>query len=133
MKKHSILSCAVTGIGIGVPITLLCMILIGGFNAVVQEFLVWTAASALFGVLTGLIFLRKQQLSLPVSMVLHCLGCLLVATAACALCGYAEHLSELIISILPVFVVVYIVVYVVCFLVMKQEEKQINNSLNNQS
>ena len=55
-KLFSVFTACITGIGIGIPITLLCMTCLGGFNAVVKEFLVWTVASALFGALSLLLF-----------------------------------------------------------------------------
>jgi hypothetical protein len=131
MKKYfSLVSFSLMGIGIGMPITLLCMTLIGGFNEVVKEFLVWTVASALFGILSGLFSGKSEKLSLPAVTVLHCVGCLSVATAACAICGYADSLVSLLKGIVPVFIIVYAVVYCLVFFAMKREEKAINEALS---
>ena len=131
MKKNSVslLEFALRGTGVGFPVTLLCMILIGGFNSVIGEFLTWMAASALFGVISGVVF-GKLNLNLPAATALHCVCCLLVASAAGAICGYADSFVELLLGILPVFVVVYVLIYGGCILKMKQEEKEINRTLS---
>ena len=43
MKFKDLFFAVLTGIGIGIPVTLICMVSIGGYNPVVQEFLVWVA------------------------------------------------------------------------------------------
>lgn len=133
MKINSslMIQSVLSGLGIGFPVTLLCMTAIGGWNSVISELVVWMAASALFGILSGILFYSKNDLSLPIAMGLHCLGCFIVAVAAAAVNGYSDNLSELICSIAPVFVVVYVVIYCICIAIMKHEEKQINDALNN--
>jgi len=126
-EKPSVLRYALIGIGIGIPITLICMILIGGFNSVVAEFLVWTVASALFGILS-LIF-ERQSLPLPAAMAIHCVGCFVITILACLICGYAKNFLSLIAGILPVFVVVYMVIYIAIMLKVKADEKKINKAL----
>lgn len=132
MKKNplSLLSFAQNGIGTGIPVTLLCMTLIGGYNPIIREFLIWTVASALFGIYSGLISKRSERLNLPSAMALHCALCLVTATAAGALCGYSDSFVELLLGILPVFVVVYAVIYGLSIASMKRYEKRINEALN---
>jgi len=129
-KLYSILTACITGIGIGVPITLVCMTVLGGFNGVVKEFLVWTVASALFGALSLVLFQMPGNLSLPAATALHCLGCMLVATSAGAIIGYAESFLSLFLAILPVFLVVYVLLYGGFYLAMKKEAQRINEELN---
>lgn len=121
---------ALIGMGIGFPITLVCMTLIGGFNAIVAEFLVWMIASALYGILSGIVFIKKKDLSLPAAMGIHCLGCLLITVIAATVCGYADSFLSLLMGILPVFFIVYALVYALCVILMKKNEKQINDALN---
>lgn len=128
-QKRSLLEAAVYGIGIGVPITLLCMTLIGGFNSIVKEFLVWTIASAIFGILSVLIFSDEREWSVPKAMILHCISCLFVAVVAGAICGYTNDPLNLCLSIVPVFFVAYILAYLISYLLRKAEEKRINQSL----
>lgn len=128
MKKNYWIN-AIIGMGFGFPITLLSMTLIGGFNGVVKEFLVWMIASALYGILSGLFFNHKSSFSLPVAISLHCLGCLTVTVTAVMICGYGSSFLTILLSILPVFAAVYVVVYIVCFFLMKNDEKQINRAL----
>lgn len=128
-QNNSLIDYALTGLGFGFPITVLCMLLIGGFNSAVAEFLTWMAASALFGIISGIFNSEKCELKLPVALALHCLLCLTVATGAGAICGYADSFLELLKGILPVFVTVYVLVYAVCILMMKREEKKINEAL----
>lgn len=128
--KTNYVEYAVVGMGIGFPITLVCMTLVGGFNDVVAEFLVWMIASALYGVLSGVLFYRKNDLSLPAEMALHCLGCLIVTVAAAAICGYVDSVLTILLGVLPVFVVIYALVYAFCIFLMKENEKQINQALN---
>lgn len=131
MKKNTFpwLSFAMHGTGIGFPVTILCMTLIGGFNALTLELLTWMMASALFGIISGLIFYRSN-LNLPVAIAVHCACCLAVTTAAGAICGYADNIRELLKGILPVFVLVYVLVYVLCYFLMKSEEKRVNQLLS---
>lgn len=131
MKKNtiSLVSLAMGGISIGFPVTLLCMILIGGYNSVIGEFLAWMIASALFGVVSGVVF-GKMNLNLPAATALHCLCCLLIAAAAGTVCGYAGSFLEVLLGILPVFVVVYVLIYGGCIVKMKLEEKKINQALS---
>lgn len=129
-KLSSLILSGITGIGIGVPITLTCMTLIGGFNGVVAEFLTWTVASALFGILSGLTLFAGKDWNLLTVSALHCAGCLIVASAAGAICGYADSFLELLVGILPVFVVVYAVLYAIGYFSMKAEAKRINEELD---
>ena len=126
MKKY-VLS-AIIGMGFGFPITLLCMALIGGYNAVVQEFLVWMVASALYGVLSTIMYETKFDLPLPVSIGLHFFGCVVITMGAALLCGYVSSIADVLPILIPV-VVIYAVVCLICFLLMKQNEKAVNKAL----
>ncbi len=128
MKIKNIVLACITGIGIGMPITVLCMTLIGGFGPVVKEFLVWLVASALFGVLS-LIF-NRNKMNLILSTVIHCVGCLGVTCAACTINGYGNNFFEMLLAILPVFVVVYVVVYAAALISNKKEAKKLTETLN---
>ena len=126
MKKY-ILN-AIIGMGFGFPITLLCMLLIGGYNVVMREFLVWMAASALYGVLSTVMDSKKLDMPLPVSIGLHALGCIVITMGAALLCGYIQSVADVLPILIPA-ILIYIVVCLVCFLLMKQTEKQINKAL----
>lgn len=128
-KLLSIFTACISGIGIGIPITLCCMTLIGGYNGVVREFLIWTVASALFGVLSLLLFQQPGNLSLPAATALHCAGCMVVAAAAGAIIGYADSFLSLLLGILPVFVIVYSLLYGSFYFAMKKEARRINEEL----
>lgn len=132
MKKNtsSLLLNALIGIGIGIPATLVCMTIIMGYNEIIEGFLVWTVASALFGILSGLCFDKFDKLSLPAAMALHCAGCLLVATTAGFLCGFDDNFFTVLVNILPMFLIVYVVIFIFCFTMMKLEEKKINKALD---
>lgn len=130
MKIRDFSTSIITGIGIGIPITLICMISIGGFNPVVNEFLVWTVASALFGLLSVLT-LRNDRMNLILSTALHCIGCLGVTVGACAIIGYSDNVFEILLSVAPVFVVVYVALYSISIISMKKNAKKANESLNN--
>ena len=126
MKKY-ILN-AIIGMGFGFPITLLCMLLIGGYNVVMREFLVWMAASALYGVLSTVMDSKKLDMPLPVSIGLHALGCIIITMGAALLCGYIQSVADVLPVLIPA-ILIYLVVCLVCFLLMKQTEKQINKAL----
>ncbi|MBQ6627162.1 MAG: DUF3021 domain-containing protein [Ruminococcus sp.] len=129
MKFRDYIIAILTGIGIGIPVSLICMITIGGWNAVVLEFLVWTVASALFGVLS-VVTLKNDRMNLILSTVLHCVGCLLITVGACAIIGYADSFFEILISVAPVFAVVYGVIYLVSFISMRKNAKKVNEALS---
>lgn len=126
MKKY-VLN-AIIGMGFGFPITLLCMALIGGYNAVVQEFLIWMVASALYGVLSTILGDKNFDMSLPVSIGLHFFGCVSITMGAALLCGYVSSIADVLPVLIPA-VIIYVVVCLICFLLMKQNEKQINKAL----
>ena len=128
MKIKNIVLALISGIGIGMPITILCMTLIGGFGPVVKEFLVWLVASALFGVLS-LIF-NSNKMNLILSTVIHCVGCLGITCAACTINGYSNNFFEMLLAILPVFVVVYVVIYTAALISNKMEAKKLTETLN---
>lgn len=129
MKLRDFIIAILTGIGIGIPVTLICMICIGGFNKVVMEFLVWTIASALFGVLSVVVF-KNDRMNMILSTALHCVGCLLITVSACAIIGYADNFFEILLSIAPVFIVVYVAIYSINFFTMRKNAKQANEVLN---
>lgn len=118
------------GIGIGIPITMVLMTLIGGFNEVIREFLIWTVSSALYGLFSNLFFSKFEKLILPAAMALHCIACLIVTSIAAMLCGYANSFLAALTCVLPAFVIVYILVCIFCFALMKMEEKAVNRALN---
>ena len=126
MKKY-VLN-AIIGMGFGFPITLLCMILIGGYHGVMKEFLVWMAASALYGVLSTIMDEKKFDMPLPVSIGLHFFGCVAITMGAALLCGYISSIADVLPILIPV-IVIYFVVYFICFLLMKQNEKAVNKAL----
>lgn len=130
MRKITIKEFIMSGLGVGFPTTLLCMTLIGGFNSVILEFGTWMIASALFGLASGIIFTR-ENLSLPLATAIHCICCLIIATLAGTIIGYADNFFTLFLGILPVFLIAYTVIYLCCFFSMKREARKINDQLNN--
>jgi hypothetical protein len=129
MKKNiPWLSYALSGTGIGFPVTALCMVLIGGVNQATCEILIWMAASALFGLTSGLFF-QKLNLKLITATVLHFACCLVIASGAGWLCGYADSFLKLLVGMVPVFALVYAGVYLAIVFSMKREAEQINKVL----
>lgn len=129
MKLRDLFTAVLSGIGIGIPVALICMVSIGGYNAVVQEFLVWTIASALFGVLSA-VTLNNDRMNLILSTVLHCLGCITITISACAIIGYGDNLLDILISVAPVFAAVYVTIYLISFISMKRNAKKANEALS---
>ena len=129
MKLRDLFTAVLSGIGIGIPVALICMVSIGGYNAVVQEFLVWTIASALFGVLSA-VTLKNDRMNLILSTVLHCLGCLTITISACAIIGYGDNLLDILITVAPVFAAVYVTIYLISFISMKRNAKKANEALS---
>ncbi len=128
MKLRDLIIAILTGIGIGIPVTLICMISIGGWNSIVMEFLVWTIASALFGVLSVVTF-SNDKMNLVLATALHCISCLLITVGACAIIGYSDSFFEILLSVAPIFVVVYVVIYSVNFFTMRKNAKKANEAL----
>ena len=126
MKKY-ILS-GIIGMGFGFPSTLLCMTLIGGFNPVIKELLVWMVASALYGLLTVAMFSKKLEMPMPVSFGLHFAGIVAITLGAALICGYVTSFVDVLPVLIPM-VVIYVLVCILCFLLMKKDEKQINEAL----
>ncbi len=128
MKLKDIVLACISGIGIGMPVTIICMLILGGWNETIKEFLVWLVASALFGVLS--ILFKNSRISLPIITAIHCVGCLIITCTACAINGYSDSFWSILISVLPVFVVVYAAIYITTLIAAKAEAKKINDALN---
>ena len=126
MKKYVL--AAITGMGIGFPITLLCMTLVGGYNPVVRELLIWMSASALYGLLSVAMDSKKFDMPLPLSIGLHFFGIVAITMGAALLCGYVSGMGSVLAILLPT-VVIYLVVCGLCYWLMKKDEKQINKAL----
>lgn len=129
MKKHYLLN-AIIGMGFGFPITLLCMVIIGGYNEVLKEFIVWMVASALYGLLSGTVFNRQSDLPLWGSIGFHTAGCLTITIVAALFCGYITSFSDVLPVLIPA-IIVYLLIYGICVLMLKQNEKQVNKALEN--
>lgn len=127
MKKNHVMN-AIIGMGFGFPVTLLCMTLFGGFNEAVREILVWMIASALYGILSGILFDRKNDLPLIAAVGIHFLGCAVITMGAALTNGYVDSIGDVFPVLIPA-VVIYAVIYGICFLLMKQNEKEINQAL----
>ena len=126
MKKY-VLS-AITGMGFGFPITLLCMTLLGGYNQAVRELMIWMTASALYGLLSVVMDSTKFDMPLAVSIGLHFLGIIAITAGAALLCGYVTGIADMLPVLIPT-VVIYVAVCGVCFWLMKKDEKKINKAL----
>lgn len=128
MKKQYILN-AITGMGFGFPATLLTMAAFGGFNTILQELLVWMAASALYGILSGILFDRETDLPPIAAIAVHFLGCAAITMAAALLNGYVTGITDVLPVLIPA-AVIYAVICGICFLLNKQTEKRINKALD---
>lgn len=126
MKKY--VTNAIIGMGFGFPVTLLCMSLFGGYSALIQEFLVWMIASALYGLLATVMEHSKAELPAPLSFGIHFFGCVAITLGAALLNGYITGIRDVLPILLPTFVI-YIVICGICFLLMKKNEKEINKAL----
>lgn len=126
MKKY--VTNAIIGMGFGFPVTLLCMSLFGGYSALIQEFLVWMIASALYGLLATVMEHSKAELPVPLSFGIHFFGCVAITLGAALLNGYITGIRDVLPILLPTFVI-YIVICGICFLLMKKNEKEINKAL----
>lgn len=136
MKKKPVLmfDYALTGIGYGIPATIICMILIGGYREPIGEFAIWTVASALLGLLSGAIFNScSEKLTLPAALLIHCVSCLAIAVGASYLCGYDEDPFRVLMAVLPVFIIVYAITYGVIYFRIRLEEKRINQALDQEN
>ncbi len=129
MKVNNYVFAMLTGIGIGIPVALICMICISGWNETIMEFLVWTVASALFGVLSVLTF-SNDKLNPILATVLNGIGCFLITICACGIIGYADKFTELIMVVAPVFIIVYVGIIVIGGVISKINEKKANEALS---
>lgn len=126
MKK--LIQNAIVGMGYGFPVTVLCMLLIGGWSDAVRELLVWAVASALYGILSAAMFGGELEWPLPKILAVHCGGCLAITIAAAVINGYVSDVASALPILVP-FAVIYIGVYAVCVWMMKRSEKEINEAL----
>ena len=129
MKRTSVIQSMIMGMGIGFPVTLICMTVIGGFNPVIREFLTWAVASALYGVISYLLFRKEESMGIPAILGLHCLCCAAITVGAVMVCGYVQSLGRILVAILPVFAVVYLMIFGFFYGCIKWEEKKVNRAL----
>ena len=129
MKLRDFVFAMLTGIGIGIPVALICMICISGWNETIMEFLVWTVASALFGVLSVITF-KSEKMNPILSTTINCAGCFLITIVACTIIGYAESFLELLMVVAPVFIAVYVAIVAIGAISMKINEKKANEALS---
>ena len=126
MKKY--VANAFVGMGFGFPVTLLCMTLFGGYNAVVKELFVWMIASALYGILATVMDSSKNEMPMPLSFGIHFFGCVAITLGAALLNGYVTSLNDLIPILVPTLVI-YVAICGICFWLMKKNEKEVNKEL----
>ena len=126
MKKY--VTSILMGMGFGFPITLFCMAMFGGYNAIVQEFLVWMIASALYGILATVMDSIKNDMPMPVSFGIHFFGCVAITLGAALVNGYITSLADLIPILVPT-VAIYVAICGVCFWLMKKNEEEVNKAL----
>ena len=100
-----------------------------GWNETVMEFLVWTVASALFGVISVFTF-KSEKLNPILSTTINCAGCFLITIGACTIIGYARTFAELVKVVAPVFIGVYVAIMLVGAVSMKINEKKANDALS---
>lgn len=124
----SLIRFLITGIGIGIPVALTCITLMGGYNDTILGIIIWTVASALLGLVSGLIF-HCSKFNLPVSTALHCVSCLAIAVVASTICGYGDNFLSILIKVVPIFVVVYAVLYTIAIIRMKIQAKKVTEKL----
>lgn len=127
MKNRFVLN-AITGMGFGFPVTLLCMAMFGGFNEIVQELLVWMVASALYGILSGILFDKDNDLPQIAVIAIHFVGCTAITMGAALLNGYVSGIADVLPILIPA-VVIYAAICGICILLNKQTEKRINKAL----
>lgn len=127
MKKRYVLN-AITGMGFGFPVTLLCMAMFGGFNEVVREILVWMVASALYGILSGVLSDKENDLPQIAVIAIHFVGCVAITMGAAFLNGYVSSIADVLPILIPA-VAIYAVICGICILLNKQTEKRINKAL----
>lgn len=129
MKKlFNILEFALVGAGIGSIITTICISIMAGPLCRTKDFAVWIAVSSIIGVTTKLMY--SDKMNLIISTIVHLCVSFISVISASYICGYGNTLVELIINILPVFLIIYFVIYLIIFVASKLNEKAVNTVLN---
>lgn len=129
MKKlFNILEFALVGAGIGSIITTICISIMAGPLCRTKDFAVWIAVSSIIGVATKLMY--SDKMNLIISTIVHLCVSFISVISASYICGYGNTLVELIINILPVFLIIYFVIYLIIFVASKLNEKAVNTVLN---
>jgi len=123
--KTNLIRNAIIGMGIGFPITLFMMRVIGGPHSVLTELLAWMIASAFYGILSGILFYGKKELALPIALIFHCFGCFFITMGAATFCGYLTDWADFFPILIP-FILIYAVIYAICCFIMKRNEQQVN-------
>ena len=62
--------------------------------------------------------------------ILNCIGCLGITLAACAIIGYGDNFIEIVLAVVPVFIIVYVAIIVIGMISTKINAKKANDALN---
>ena len=130
--REKIINHLITGLGLGFVITTASLWIFGLYEAsgmdVMREFTTWLVASALYGLIS---LIYDSELSLPLSIVLHFAGCVLITFAACYAAGIMEFMKwyEWFKYVFPYFVIVYIIVSITVQLSVCWETRKINKKM----
>lgn len=94
--------------------------------------LIWMVASALYGILSGALFDKENDLPQIVVIAIHFAGCVAITMGAALLNGYVSGIADVLPILIPA-VVIYAVICGICTLLNKQTEKRINKALQNKA
>lgn len=115
------------GLLIGILVQLILLWTMLGTYGSALEITVWMAASAIYGVSSGLF--DWERLSLLGATVLHFVLSYAVTVGACLLLGYGKTLAQCALQCLPLFLILYVLIYLGITLMIRAEMKKINEKL----
>lgn len=131
--KKKVLEHIIVGLGIGFVVTTASLWAFRLYEEsgmmVMRQFTTWLAASALYGLVS---IIYDSDISFPVTLGIHFVGCALITFASSIVSGIMELMKwyEWFIYVLPVFIVIYIIIGATVTLITKCQEKQINKKMS---
>ncbi len=130
--KKKIAQHIIVGLAIGFVCTTACLWLFKVYEApgiaVMRQFTVWLAASAVYGAIS---MIYDTDIPFPVSLIIHFLGCAAVTFAASIISGIMDYMVwyQWFIYVLPVFIIIYIIIGLAVTLVSRCQAKKINQKM----
>lgn len=122
-----LLNNAFIGLGVGSVASTVSIAVMNGMDDTIRQVLVWLAASAVFGIISGIMCMDFANL--PVRTVIHFALCFLLAVTVGDFLDYSTGWFAGAKAMLPAFLLIYMVIYISVYSVRIVQTRRLNQRL----